>query len=308
MYAYFGHHKCASTWIHGILGQICREAGLLHRILVDPLTPAARGPLTDYHRKEIAREELGRYLRTRGVHFISCLAADGAQARSIAPERAFHVIRDPRDIIVSAYFSHRNSHPIEGLPELAAHREHLRSLSKEEGLLAEMAYSASEMEDLAAWDYDQDHVLEVKMEELTANPYQVFLEIFEFLGLLSWEGAYRGGAKVRQFLRVMSNRLSTHHPLLASLRRPSKITGEMLLGRVYDHRFEKKTGGREKGRTDAQSHYRKGKAGDWRNHFTPEHVTAFKENFGNLAQRLNYEEDNDWSLETATTSSSGVAA
>ena len=297
MFGYYGHHKCASTWIREIISEVCREAGLPHRLLVDPLTPASHGPLTDYRRDDITRQEAGEYLRDEGVRFVTCMAADMEQARSIAPERAFHVVRDPRDIIVSAYFSHRDSHWVEGLPELAAHRERLQEVSEQEGLLLEMEYSASEMEDLATWDYEQEQVLEVKMEALTARPYQGFLDIFEFLGLMSWEGAYRARAKVSHFFRVMANRVSTRHPLLSSLRRPTPITGEQLLGRVYDHRFERKTGGRKKGQADTKSHYRKGKAGDWRNHFTPEHVQAFKEQFGGLVVTLGYEEHDDWDVE-----------
>jgi hypothetical protein len=98
------------------------------------------------------------------------------------------------------------------------------------------------------------------------------------------------------FMRRMLNRLSFRHPLLAWLRRPVQVTGEVLLGRVYDHRFEKKAH-RRKGEEDPRSHYRKGQPGDWRNHFNEAHVAAFKEKFGDLVVQLGYEPDNNWGME-----------
>ena len=47
IFAYFGHHKCASTWIVEILRQVVLETGRRHLIVVDDLTPQASGPLRD---------------------------------------------------------------------------------------------------------------------------------------------------------------------------------------------------------------------------------------------------------------------
>ncbi len=299
LYVYFGHHKCASTWIHEILAQVCREAGLRTRLLVDPLTPYAHGPLTDYRRQDISREALGEYLSKAKVDFAFCITADRRHVDGLGevPFRGFHVIRDPRDIIVSAYFSHRNSHPTEGLPHLAEHRQRLQAVSKEEGLLLEMDFSAQEIRDLAEWPYGQANILELRMEDLIARPYDGFLQIFEFLGLMDWEGDYLARQRISRFVQRMLNRLSFRHPMLGWLRRPMQVTGEVLLGRVYDHRFEKKAGRRPKGQEDPKSHYRKGQPGDWRNHFTEVHVAAFKEKFGDLVVRLGYESDHNWGLE-----------
>jgi hypothetical protein len=57
---------------------------------------------------------------------------------------------------------------------------------------------------------------------------------------------------------------------------------------VYANRFEAKTKGRRAGTEDTASHYRKGVAGDWVNHFTPEVAAAFEERFGDLPQKLGY--------------------
>jgi hypothetical protein len=305
-YAYFGHHKCASTWVWEILYKVCREAGLVHRLVVDPATPSGTGPLTDY-RTTFARADLGRYLREQGVDVVSCITADRAHVDGLrqggAGLRGFHVIRDPRDILVSAYFSHRNSHPTDGLDHLAEHRERLKAVSKDEGLLLEMDFSSAELHALQEWDYESEGILEVKMETLTAHPYSTFLSIFQHLDLMDWEGQPLMRHKARAFAQTTLNRLSTRHPLFAPLRRPLPITGDMLLGRIYDDRFEKKSGGRRVGKSDASSHYRKGKAGDWRNHFTPVHAEAFLDRFGDLLVRTGYEPDHRWAEAPALVSS-----
>jgi hypothetical protein len=58
--------------------------------------------------------------------------------------------------------------------------------------------------------------------------------------------------------------------------------------------FEKLSKGRERGEEDPSSFYRKGIAGDWKNHFTEEDRRIFKEEAGELLIRLGYEEDLDW--------------
>jgi hypothetical protein len=58
--------------------------------------------------------------------------------------------------------------------------------------------------------------------------------------------------------------------------------------------FEKLSRGRERGQEDPTSFYRKGVAGDWKNHFTEEDRRVFKEEAGELLIRLGYEEDLDW--------------
>jgi len=293
--AYFGHHKCASTWIRGIVEQVLREAGHTYSMVLDPQSPHARGPLTDYT-DTFARNQLGRVLERSGLDFLSCITADVEQARALGDSRGFHVIRDPRDILVSGYFSHRNSHPTEGLPHYAEHREALLSVPKEEGLQLEMGFSAQCLHDIAAWDYEQEHILEVKMETLTARPYEGFLAIFDFLSLMAWDGVYVMREKAYHFLRTALNRLAHRHRWLHPLRQKTDVTGEMLLGRVYNHRFEKKSGGRKIGETNTHSHYRKGTAGDWLNHFSPVHVEYFNEQFGDLLLKTGYETE-PWTVD-----------
>ena len=74
---------------------------------------------------------------------------------------------------------------------------------------------------------------------------------------------------------------------------------------VHDNRFETKTAGRKEGEEDVTSHYRKGVAGDWRNHFTQAHVDEFKTRYGDLLVRLGYEQSADWGLEPSAPTPNG---
>jgi hypothetical protein len=76
-------------------------------------------------------------------------------------------------------------------------------------------------------------------------------------------------------------------------------TGQLLLGSIYAHRFEAQTRGRRAGSEDTGSHYRKGVAGDWVNHFDDVHVKAFKDRFEGLIPKLGYEPDDDWAASPA---------
>ncbi len=93
MYAYFGHHRCATLWTAAIVKAVARE--LRVRVAQEDRygkLPADLGP-NDFLIHLNATQELIGQLAGRGC-------------------RGFHVIRDPRDILVSSYFSDRYSHPV----------------------------------------------------------------------------------------------------------------------------------------------------------------------------------------------------
>jgi hypothetical protein len=303
MRAYFGHHKCASTWVWQLMQRVSREIGLSHYSVYDEQTPLAHAPLvaigTNGHGAERAKGAFERaQVRERaeqaGADFVSCMTADRQQVDALGATRAFHVIRDPRDIIVSGYFSHRNARPADhpgadawGLPHIAEHRERLLSVSKEEGLVLEMDFAHRELVDLAEWDYERPEILELRLEELSAKPYDGFVRIFQHLELLPEDEPNGGRDVLSVWLRRTLNRLSSRRGL-AGLRRPMPATGEIVLGAVYWNRFESNAKGRRAGAEDTKSHYRKGVAGDWVNHFTPPVSKAFEERFNGLPQQLGY--------------------
>jgi hypothetical protein len=246
-------------------------------------------------------DSIAAKVRSEGIDVLIYTNADIDQAQQLPPSRGFHVVRDPRDILVSAYFSHKHSHPSDKWPELEPHRALLQTLSLAEGLAAEMVFSHDVFAAMEAWDYEQPHVLELHMEDLTANPDRGFRQIAQFLGWLDSEASYSVG--YHALLRMNRLHYKGHArvpgpwPLLPIPRWRLPRLPTDTLQRILDaHRFDRLTGGREKGEENVHSHYRKGTPGDWRNHFTPALAARFKEKWGDLLVRLGYEPNLDWKV------------
>jgi Sulfotransferase domain len=200
-------------------------------------------------------------IRSPGSSFLVCANAEMRYVPDLSGVdnefRGFHIVRDPRDIVVSAYFSHLYSHkPFEGLAE---RRERLQAVSKQEGLLLELANRQYEFRAMLDWDYDQPNVLELRMEEATTAAPAEVPRIIDFLGLGEGDG----------------------------------LT-EKRLGQIIAANEFSVLAGRSPGEEDVQDHYRKGMPGDWFNHFEAEHVAYFKEHYGELLIKLGYENDDSW--------------
>ena len=277
--AFFGHHKCATTWIRGIIGYVAGFTG---------------DRVETYDTPRNFRFDLPAYIKERKVSFFAFTNADITFLEGLPPFRGFHVIRDPRDVIVSAYFSHLNSHPTEGWPELVAHRAKLQGMSEDEGIIEEMDFTESVLREMESWDYDQPHVLEIRFENLIRNPYTELLAAFNHMGLIDtgyFTATRRLSTAISAFCRRLRFYTRGRFPLLHPQR---AIPGELLLGEVYRNRFSRITGGREEGQEDRQSHYRKGTPGDWRIHFSEKCKASFKRKFGGLLAAVGYEPTDDW--------------
>lgn len=278
--AFFGHHRCGTTYINDILRQACRELNLRHVTVPNP---------------RVFNHDLRTFVQDKGVDFLAYVNADYEYVKQLDQCRGFHVVRDPRDVCVSAYYSHLHSHPVtETFPELAEHRRKLQSLSKAEGLLLEMQFRAHEFQLMRQWDYTLPHVLELRFEDFVQNPYRHFLEVFRFLDLLDEESLGVGKRMlglICQGLRALEarSRGRLSFPLA-----PERLPAERLLGIVWENDFTRKAEGRRPGQEDRQSHYRKGVAGDWRNHFQAEHIAYFKSHYNDVLLKLGYEQDADW--------------
>ncbi|MGX7672363.1 sulfotransferase domain-containing protein [Plantactinospora sp. DSM 117369] len=167
------------------------------------------------------------------------------------PYRAFFVLRDPRDIVVSGYFSYRSSHTAMG--DVLQVRKVLQEKPFKEGLL---------------------HVI----DHLAAKG--------TFRSLRSWATAPKTEA--------------------IGLFRYEDLTGEQQLeevGRLMRHcgipippselaalvsRYSFSTMRRRVEAPGSVSHYRKGKSGDWRNHFDDDVYEAFAAEVGDLVEVLGY--------------------
>jgi hypothetical protein len=288
---YFGHHKCASQYIKAVFLRAAALLGMSPR-RVDNF--AAELPL-DYHTREpyvtMLAEHRARLLNDPAVTL--CLTNGDNEAVALLEQRGdyrgFHVIRDPRDVLVSAYFSHRYSHPIRSDGEwIAEFRRQLRAAPDVEGgLLLELEFNAPIFAAMGAWDYTNPGVYETRYETLIADPVTEFRRIFNFLGiatprlgLTTLPGLLFDLARKRRAGRPMPQRTTLPIPLLQFM--------------VERNDFTHQAGGRQPGEEDAHHHYRKGVAGDWRNHFTPRVADAFKQRYGDLLIALDYERGRDW--------------
>ena len=243
MFAYFGHHKCGTVWIVSIIKEIAQSAGL---------------KVAHHHNDTGFAGDIAVYREQFPFDFWCYTNADYCFVRGLEV-RGFHVVRDPRDVIVSGYFSHLNSHPEEGWPQLHHYRKFLRSLSKEEGLLREMEFLGPILYHMLVWDRPAPGVRDVRFEELIADPGGLFCEIFAGLGLV-----------------------------------PHRISETAVREAVGRYSFSRFTGGRNPGAEDTTHHFRKGVPGDWRNHFTLAHVAYFKMLYNPLLLKLGYERHQDW--------------
>jgi hypothetical protein len=241
--AYFGHHKCGTSWITKIVEDVCR---------------AARLKFVSHHYETFFDGDILALRVREPFDFWNYINADVNFTREV-DLRAFHVVRDPRDVIVSAYFSHLYSHSDAGWARLRHYRPYLRSLSKHDGLLAEMEFNALFIAHMLMWDYSRPNILEVHFEDLAAAEEEGFEKIFRFLDLV-----------------------------------PRSVSVEQMRAIVARHSFIQLSGGRPAGVEDAASHYRKGVVGDWRNHFEPAHVEYFKKLYNPVLLKLGYESYEDW--------------
>lgn len=283
---FFSHHKTASTWGRIILGDAVHALGLTQAPIMSP--PHWAG-----------YDSPGDMVRHVKPDIIVVTDPTAKLMADLPPVTGFHVIRDPRDILVSSYFSHRNSHPTKfwdvEWKELVPHRERLLELDHDAGLMEEIEFSGWMIDTLASWDYNQPGMLEIKMEEFTADPLIWWTRIFTQMDMLATDDE----AETAAFVRAKWN-LATRIKAPKSVATIRRLTG---FGRIPLKRlpqayvpwtlarfsFENLSGGRHVGQVDEGSHYRKGVPGDWRNHLNTDHLAAFRDRFGDLVEQLGYE-------------------
>ena len=288
LYAFFGHHKCATGWIDSVLRETCFHLGWRFLIVHTPERFAPYG-------------SLGGFVEQEKPDLLSYTNANMAYLDTLPPFRGFHVVRDPRDVVVSGYFSHLHSHPTDNWPELEAHRAKLKALSKEEGLMLELDFSRQFLQDMRTWDYQQPHILEMKLEDISPDPWGAYHQIFSHLGFL--QGVREEGLDLplRSFVMTLNvlnqrgRRFTPFHMPIFPMRFPLDSITERTLDKVLARKnFKKLSGGRKAGQENVKSHYRKGKAGDWRNHFGPDHIAYFHQEYQDILEKLGYESDASW--------------
>jgi hypothetical protein len=176
--------------------------------------------------------------------------------------RIVHLIRDPRDVVISAMHYHKGAseswlhEPIPGYDNLTYQRALQRLPTRLAQYVFEMENSsASTLRDMAGWRYGRANCFEARYEELRQDRDLVYWrQIMAFLGLDAAEQALAN-------LRFWQNSL---------------FGGLSWLG---------------------NRHVRSGTVAQWRREFTPELGEAFLERFPGLLQSLGYETSDAWARE-----------
>ncbi|MEN1681144.1 MAG: sulfotransferase domain-containing protein [Planctomycetota bacterium] len=214
----------------------------LLRVLSDPiiyrysgLTQQPYPQLPSRLRRDAAGKPLPPKLRPHTI--IGPLYYDfGTFTQLTRPEnyRAFFVLRDPRDMVVSNYFSTRDTHRLN--PLIAERRHALKQISEEEGLLQIIQWQGEDnlFGSIESWFRGQEeHGEQVRVfryEDITGERQsEVLRELLAFIGVDLPEEDF---ARLREKYSLQAMR--------------GGKTGEVV----------------------ANSHYRSGKPGGWRKHFT----------------------------------------
>jgi hypothetical protein len=221
------HHKCASSWLERYLREFSASNAL--RMVVTQFS----GWLPDRSPDILA-------LRNASYDFVADKIEAGA-----------HVIRNPLDIIVSAYHSHRNTHPLDEWPELEKQRRILKSVSERDGLFLTLTFlerddfydgAVGPLHALRHWNFDDERFCTIRMEDLVRDPETLLGSI-----------------------------LTTKFP-------------DSALPATCDHTFEA-VSGRQIGTTDVTSHYRSGKVDQWREALPDEIVSYVSAHYADILKR-----------------------
>lgn len=237
-------HKCGSQWVRDVLAsrEIISTTGYRHiELPVDYFDGTIWTNIPD---------------KTFSSPVYSINALEWNTLRS-SGDRAIVVLRDPRDRIVSLYFSLMYSHSSSWSP-VSIWRKILSIINDEEiGLMSLFTDTRNCLcRDVLTWaSYNSPEVLVLRYEQLIEDQYSVFRKILDWLG---WNVD-------RKTLESVVNSMS----------------------------FEVRSG-RSKGDTDVASHYRRAVAGDWRNHFSREVGKQWEQVMPGVLTKSGYENSDDW--------------
>ncbi|MBS1261133.1 MAG: hypothetical protein MAG453_00454 [Calditrichaeota bacterium] len=185
--------------------------------------------------------------------------------------RGSHFIRDPRDMVISAYYYHvwtrepwcidpdfdwtpliRNPHFRNYIsadqrddPGRISYQDYLKSLDRTRGMILEMLRNKDHIDHMSRWDYNNPNFIEVRYEDVVGAEVEAFRRVFEHYGF---------------------------HPKL--IERGLHHVDRFSLGRK---------------RRGARSHTRSGRTRQHEREFTPELREVFAAMYGPTLSQLGYE-------------------
>ena len=221
------HHKMGTVWMMRVLEAVADRYGLTFQKsnkvgdIVDPDTQ-----ILFANHSQFSSEQLGDFVGS-------------------------HMVRDPRDCIVSGYYYHlwtdeAWAHVPEPQYEGLSYQQYLKSVDQDTGVSAEITRFARYVEDyrMRFWNYEDDRIFEMKYEELLGNEKELFNELFRHYGFTD--------KAVRMCVKIAE-------------------------------RFSfKNLAGQSVGVSTAQKHLRDGRPGQWKEVLTDRHLAAIEDLFGDL--------------------------
>jgi hypothetical protein len=237
--------KSASQWVRRILSdrRILSFGALSHLALPDEV--GRRKPIEQTFAEPFPERTILSPLYVSYERF--------AEIPKAPPYRAFFVMRDPRDVAVSWYFSAKFSHATH--PEIERIRVQLQSWSESDGLLFAIDF-------LQAFGL---FAAQLSWIDAPARDPNVLLTRYEDL---------TGPRQVPCFQQLLNH---------CDIRLPAAELVELL----HENSFEQLSG-RRRGEEDVNAHYRKGVAGDWRAHFDDRVHARFLEAAGETLSLWGY--------------------
>lgn len=187
--------------------------------------------------------------------------------------RILHLIRDPRDVLISAMHYHCKSEeswlhePVPGYDNVTYQRRLNAFATRYEQYVFEMENSTdSTLRDMQGWQYGRSNCFEARYEELRQDTRMAYWSrIIDFLGFEPHEQAV-----CRQ--------------------------------RFWQHSLFGSMSGR------GHRHVRSGDVAQWKREFTPELAQAFRWKFPKVLQALGYEPDDRWTDEVQGASADVASA
>ena len=226
------HHRIGTVWFGKVMSRVARQFGLsFQRVALESDVPDA----------EVVLYTHSRLFDRAGLNAF----------------RGSHLIRDPRDVVVSAYHYHLwtdEKWVHVPSPEYGGmtYQQYLRSLDPETGIAEEIRRTtASQLSEMGAWSYAQPEFLELKYEDLIADEAAHFARLFRHYGF-------------------------------------SDNAVEQSTDLAMEFSFQRMAG-RSIGKVKEGSHLRSGKPGQWREVLTRDHLALLRELTGDLLERLGYE-------------------
>lgn len=240
------HHKAGSEWVRAVLEKLFGRY-MEPRLGNENFVNGSEGEKKWRREAEIFKD---RPFHEGRIYPGVCLTRDEFVERTdFAKVPRFIVIRDPRDSLVSHYFSMRNTHKPDKHGFILAQREKLQSLSTEDGLMYLFETLTPRTAAIHRSWWREDEVV-VRYEDLITDDVGQFEDLF-----------------------------------LRRLQLP--ISRKKLVKAVEACRFEK-VFKRKLGDVDEKSHGRQGLPSAWKKHFSDELTTRFHETYGDLLKMEGY--------------------